>query len=217
MAHIIGKGWMEMQKNHTMVEVYFFMMKLFIAYFCRLLILFLAVAAFFSWILVSKIKNLDSLETLSGTMGLSSDWKGRVEILEKRHPWSSEKDLSWADRELDAFLAVKAELMPALKGWRERHEWPVSDHRSEQRSSSESMMADILRLRAILLSALEKRHISLSAYCYFNELVLDFEQRGEKAVDERKLTATQRLAMHEREALLGNIDATGAEYLGLPH
>jgi hypothetical protein len=79
------------------------------------------------------------------------------------------------------------------------------------------MVVDILRLRAILLAALEKRHLSLTAYRYFNELVLTLEQRGEKAVDERKLTATQRLAMREREALLGNIDASGAEYLGLPH
>ena len=193
------------------------MLKLSIAYFCRLLILFLAAVAFFSWIFVSKVKNLDSLEGLSGTMGLSSDWIGRVEILEKRHPWSGENDLSWAGQELDAFMAVKSEVMPALKAWGQRHEWPASDPRSEQGGSSESMVADILRLRAILLAALEKRHLSLTAYRYFNELVLTLEQRGEKAVDERKLTATQRLAMREREALLGNIDASGAEYLGLPH
>jgi hypothetical protein len=193
------------------------MFKLSIAYFFRLLILFIAAIVLLSWVFVSKFKNLDSMEAVNRTMGLSSDWKGRVEILEKRHPWSGKDISSWAGQELDAFLGVKSELMPFLKGWRQQHEWPASDPRSEKGGSTESMMVDILRSRAVLLFALEKRHLSLAAYRYFNELVLDFEQQGDKAFEKWKLTPIQRLALRERDMLLNNIDTSGAEYLGLPH
>ena len=194
------------------------MLKHIIAYSCRLLVLFIAVIGLIAWVFVSKLKNLDSLGALSSDMGLSHDWTGRTEILSKRHPWDAEKIASWAAQELDAFLEIKSDLMPALEEWRRRHPPEPADPKADAASpGSDRMMIDVLRMRTALLAALEKRRMSLAAYRYFNELIADVIRLGDRATQDRALTAAQRETLMLRASGLRSVDTSGVEFMGLPH
>jgi hypothetical protein len=197
------------------------MLKHIIAYSCRLLVLFIAVIGLIAWVFVSKLKNLDSLGALSSDMGLSHDWTGRTEILSKRHPWDADKISSWAAQELGAFLEIKSDLMPALEEWRRRHPPELADPKADAASpaspASDRMMIDVLRMRTALLAALEKRRMSLAAYRYFNELIADINRLGDRATQDRALTAAQREILMLRASGLRSVDTSGVEFLGLPH
>jgi len=194
------------------------MLKHIIAYSFRLLVLFIACIALIGWVFVSKLKNLDSLGALSSAMGLSRDWKGRAEILSKRHPWDEEKRASWTAQELESFLEIKSDLLPALADWRQRHPPALPDPGSDAANpASDRMLADVLHMRAVLLAALEKRRMSLEAYCYFNELVADYNRLGDQALETDGLTATQRQSLLLRASDLRRVDSSGVEFMGLPH
>jgi hypothetical protein len=192
------------------------MLKHSLAYSVRLLVLFAAGMAFLGWLFVSKLKNLDALEALNDSMGLSRDWNGRAAVLEKRYPWTEVRSASWSLTDLDSFLAVKAQLMPALLEWNQRHAQNPAD-RAGGSGSSESMMADLLRLRSTLLAALERQRLSLSAYHFFNDLAVTFSRSVGPGKINPGFAAGQRQALLSRQEQLRTIDVSGIEYLGLPH
>jgi hypothetical protein len=65
-----------------------------------------------------------------------------VLLLEKRYPWTEENLTTWKARELDSFLKVKSELMPALRAWRQRHpEW-TGDSAGRDMPSPDGMLAE---------------------------------------------------------------------------